>query len=482
MKKRIQRMLESDRAPLSRTSLGGATVALLIAAPAFVSVGHAEQSDGSTGGVVVVERAGEESAAANTAEAVIQASVAWLISQQAEDGSWSTGPDTNEPTGELNSIGVTGLALMAIEMEAAQGEVSAAQREAILSGRRYLRSSQGESGIFGEASGFRFMQSHAVATLAWLKTERFAPSEGVSPESQRAVGAILKAQNPYAGGWRFSGEPDGDQDTLTTGLMMRTLKEAQDAGVEIPAKRRDWALKYIDMMTHPETGRTGYYEVGSRDPRFPAKSDEFSADLTEQCTAMALRTRLAWGEEVEGSAALRKGAILLSQSPPRWDVEAGSIDYYYWLFGTEALSSMRGVLFFEWRDSLHQALIPNQVRGEEGGHWPAIDAWSTEGTSVHSTVLCTLALQFARSVGPDPAGEKEVRAGDVQEFDFNVALAHLSAVSTDLGSEARAKHQRAMDALIARAQKAGMSRKAFERERDELLERAWLEPRVKEED
>ena len=70
----------------------------------------------------------------------------------------------------------------------------------------------------------------------------------------------------------------------------------------------------------------------------------------------------------------------------------------------------------------------------------------------------------------------------MQEFDFNVALAHLSAVSTDLGSEARAKHQRAMDALISRAQQTGMSREAYEQERDELLERAWLEPRAKEED
>ena len=86
-------------------------------------------------------------------------------------------------------------------------------------------------------------------------------------------------------------------------------------------------------------------------------------------------------------------------------------------------------------------------------------------------------LQRAKSAVEQRQGEGEPSGPNATQADFNVALARLSAVSGVLGSEARAKHQRAMNALIARAQKAGMSREAFERERDELLTRAQREAR-----
>ena len=48
-----------------------------------------------------------------------------------------------------------------------------------------------------------------------------------------------------------------------------------------------------------------------------------------------------------------------------------------------------------WRPALLAALVPHQMRDKDGGWWPAIDAWSLDGTSVHATVMCTLALQAA---------------------------------------------------------------------------------------
>ena len=86
-------------------------------------------------------------------------------------------------------------------------------------------------------------------------------------------------------------------------------------------------------------------------------------------------------------------------------------------------------------------------------------------------------LQRARSAVEQRQGEGEPSGPKATQADFNVALANFSAVAGGLDSEARAKHQRAMNALISRAQKAGMSRGAFERERDELLKRAQREAR-----
>ena len=44
---------------------------------------------------------------------------------------------------------------------------------------------------------------------------------------------------------------------------------------------------------------------------------------------------------------------------------------------------------------LFEALIPSQRADGAGGWWPAVDAWSIEGTHVHATAVCTLALQAA---------------------------------------------------------------------------------------
>jgi hypothetical protein len=51
----------------------------------------------------------------------------------------------------------------------------------------------------------------------------------------------------------------------------------------------------------------------------------------------------------------------------------------------------------------------------------------------------------------------------------------MSGVVSGSNAGIRSKHERAMNALISRAQKAGMSREAFARQRDDLLSRARRE-------
>lgn len=71
--------------------------------------------------------------------------------------------------------------------------------------------------------------------------------------------------------------------------------------------------------------------------------------------------------------------------------------------------------------------------------------------------------------------QEEARAGAANQVDFDAALKGLSDVVSGSGAGIRSKHERAMSALISRAQKAEMSREAFERQRDELLSRARQE-------
>ncbi len=71
--------------------------------------------------------------------------------------------------------------------------------------------------------------------------------------------------------------------------------------------------------------------------------------------------------------------------------------------------------------------------------------------------------------------QEEARAGAAKQADFDAAQKGMRDLVSGSGADIRAKHERAMNALISRAQKAGMSREAFERQRDELFSRARQE-------
>ena len=73
---------------------------------------------------------------------------------------------------------------------------------------------------------------------------------------------------------------------------------------------------------------------------------------------------------------------------------------------------------------------------------------------------------------------QEAGAGVATQKDFDAAQEAMTDAVNGSGSDVRTKHQRAMNALITRAQKAQMTRTAFEHERDELLNRARQEAGV----
>lgn len=388
MKKRILRILDPARVPARGSSLAGLLVCGLLAGSSVVQWSFAQDGPAAATGGETDERAIPEREIRRS----IRLAIEWLIAQQHEDGHWSTGPETEAAAGNFNSIGVTGFVLLALEREASTGE-PARISDSIARGRDYLARIQRDDGLFGEEVGSTFMQSHAIATLAWLKTRPRGDERAWRLAAERAVGIIRRARNPHQG-WRFELLPIGENDSFTTGLMMAALKEARDAGIEVPDRDRSEPLAYIDGLTDPVTGRTGYESKGGDDARLWIKRHGYPVELTQLSTAVAISTRIDWGQDPRRSEVLRRGAFLLTDSAPRWDVEAGSIDYYYWMFGTRALASVDGLLFDHWRDALVEALVPNQMRDDDGGWWPAIDAWTPEEESVHSTVMCTLALQY----------------------------------------------------------------------------------------
>jgi len=86
---------------------------------------------------------------------------------------------------------------------------------------------------------------------------------------------------------------------------------------------------------------------------------------------------------------LDKGAKLLRDKPPKWDENAGTIDYYYWYYGSYAMYQMAGTNWKAWKDHMVDAIVKNQLQEKcEKGSWhPQKDPWGDVGGRVYSTAL-----------------------------------------------------------------------------------------------
>jgi beta-lactamase regulating signal transducer with metallopeptidase domain len=391
MKKRILRLLDPARTARSGLSPAALPVLVLLAGASLASVRVTQDPAPRVQleELEIVDDLDEGQVSLEAAREARDRALAWLLTQQHADGHWSTGPATEVDTGEFNSIGVTALTVLALHQQQASDRDDA-RAAAIARALGYLGGVQEEeTGLFGPVSGHRVMASHAVATLAWLRTREGRAEGAWRPQAEHAVAAILRAHNPYSG-WRFGQVPDGDSDSFMTSLMLSSLAEAAAAGIDVPRDTIRSGFSFLEEMTEPSNGRTGYNARGSMAPRLAAKGQDFPARYSEMCTAIAIVARLDWGQDPVRSDAIRDGAHLISSSAPDWDPVRGSTDFYYWLYGSEALARLGGYAFEHWREALLHALVPHQ---DAEGWWPAVDAWSDEGTTVHATVVNTLALQ-----------------------------------------------------------------------------------------
>ena len=410
---RVLRMIDSDRTIQRGLGLLSLTVVLLTGGSSVLAAAAVGQDPApsekpqvvqdSQGGVQIANgeaataqegSGGASSESQSRSLEAVAAGIRYLKSTQAADGGWWAGhieavTEGDSPTvthldssGEFNRAGVTGLALMSFL------EGGAAHHEEATRGIAYLVSVQDELGCFGGRESFLHNPSHAMATLAFATYYKNNANDEVVAVAQKAVDYLEKARNPY-GGWRYSYPADGDNDTFVTSLCLRALARAAELGCEVDADAIAGGLSWLDQMTDPRTGRCGYNERGGPPSRLAITQDTHPVIWSEMPTSMALLARLDLGQLPEQEPEIAAGAGVVAHTTPVWSEQYGSIDYYHWLFGTEALSQLGGEPYDRWKKQLDVALLPHQ---DEDGSWPAIDAWSTEGARVHATALNTWAL------------------------------------------------------------------------------------------
>ncbi len=285
-------------------------------------------------------------------------------------------------------FGLTGLSLLAF-LDAGKAAAPGEFAKVVKNGVLFLKVLQNEKGFIGARIGGVPMYDHTISTLALCRTFSADPSLPLKKTIRKALDYISNARNPYAA-WRYY--PRYENDTSVTGWVTITLATAWDAGWKSKKEDFQGAAAWFRAMTDPRTGRVGYTEPGSPPARSEEMADKFPSEKSESLTALALEARLRMGMKLKRKSPLEKAVGLLLKAKPAW--EKGSIDMYYWFFGTRALALVGGRPWKEWRKAVLNAVMPHQRKsGCARGSWDPVGAWGTEGGRIYSTALMVGVLE-----------------------------------------------------------------------------------------
>lgn len=180
-----------------------------------------------------------------------------LVKTQSEDGSWADG---------YRGPGTTGMALMAFLASGEDPNFGLYSQNIRRAVRSIIRSQSGTTGYMGDS-----MYQHGFACLGlaeaygavdetdlWETGKPVAGKERTIGEAlELAVRCSLTSQekNPHSA-WRYS-PTARDADTSVAGAVLMGLLAARNAGIEVPDKSIDSAIKYFSSMTG-DSGAVGY--------------------------------------------------------------------------------------------------------------------------------------------------------------------------------------------------------------------------------
>lgn len=320
----------------------------------------------------------------------IDEGIHWLLQHQQPDGSWDVGPDpAPRAPREHNQAHTTGLAVRALLL-GHQGPRHFEVLRGVERADGWLQRSQNDAGLFGGGEPMTEAYGHAQVLRALCAIQRLMPDDARLECIDKGVHYALRVRNPFAG-WRYQPR-SGDNDSKHTALMLLALHDAAELGIPVDLRVFNEARDLLVQLTADDTGRTGFVHRGSPMSRFVTKVADFPKQFSEEPTAMRLLVEMGFDDEAHDAKVLQRSAAIVRDLPPKWDRDAGTIDYAYWCYGARAMAQLGGDYADAWRKHLHAALLPHRVVQNGAAHWPADDAWSRAGMEAYATASCLLAL------------------------------------------------------------------------------------------
>lgn len=337
------------------------------------------------------------------AATAIANALSWLASHQDKDGKWDcdefmkhdTNGTRNDGPGYWHyDVAVTGLAVLCFLAEG-NTSINGTYRQHVQRGLRWLSSQQDRKGRFSPTIySDSFIYQHSIATIAM--TEGYGLSGNPNFKRSAAAGIrYLETHRRDNAAWRYKPRRK-ISDSSITGWALTACITARDFGLpvkpELFAEVDDWFVRVTDK----DSGATGYTEAGTGSARETDRKKLFPAHKSESLTAIALFARLSLGHALEEESLLKKQTRRLLGRLPSWDEDDGSIDLYYWFYGSLAMRQLGMDYWSHWSEALWEALLPAQRRvGKYRGSWDPISVWSRNGGRIYSTAMATLCLQAA---------------------------------------------------------------------------------------
>jgi hypothetical protein len=177
-------------------------------------------------------------------ERIYEKGLKYLVASQSPEGHFQ-GQYGTEP-------GVVGFALMAL-LAHGDDPNHGPYNKAIKRCVDYLLKNQGDNGYIGSS-----MYNHGFATLALAEAYGALQDDRIGPALKKGVELILSSQDKNRfKAWRYS--PDAsDADSTVSGACFVALIAARNAGLKIPDKNVEDALKFFTDCQNPGSGDIGY--------------------------------------------------------------------------------------------------------------------------------------------------------------------------------------------------------------------------------
>jgi hypothetical protein len=317
---------------------------LLLAALLLLAPASALAQESLTAQVRTAELAPE-------AERAIDQGLQFLTKRQNADGSW----------GSRYKVACTALNLMAFMLKGHfPGDGPHGDRldraVAFLIGQ-----AEGTGGYMGVN-----MYEHGLATLALSEVWGMSDREEVRDTLKRAVSVILRSQSPR-GGWRYQPRPL-DADISVTVMQIVALSSAREAGIHVPSRTIERAVRYVKSLQVKPGGGFGYESPSN--PGFPR-------------SAAGVMSLLMAGER--DSKEVQMGLEYLRRFPAN-KFTTGEYYFYAHYYAIQAMYQAGESHYQEWYPRIRDALIAKQ---RKDGSWTG---GGEEGDSTYATAMAILTL------------------------------------------------------------------------------------------
>ncbi|MFV1968002.1 MAG: prenyltransferase/squalene oxidase repeat-containing protein [Pirellulaceae bacterium] len=313
-------------------------------------------------------------------DAAVDKAIAYLASQQREDG--AVCDRQNDTT--MTSLSIMAMAGVGIQPgdPSRDGRVMRQALDFVLRDDR-----QDAQGYFGSRDGSR-MYGHGITALMLTEMLGMATNQEqdqqIHDRSQKAIDLILSAQrhpksHQYRGGWRYS--PNSrDADLSVSIWQLMALRSAKNDGLQVPASAIREAVEYLkrsyasrlDRNGMPDKQASGFcYTPGQNRPSFAM-------------TAAGLLAMQVCGE-YESPLVLGASDWLL-EHPPKWEDRFFFYGTYYYAQGMY----QRGGEHAKTAGQLVQEILLKKQHGD--GSWQAVNSSESRVGRVYATAMAVLSL------------------------------------------------------------------------------------------